>query len=244
LLTGIISFVERKQCIDIGIPLFSTVFLLLLFNVEFRLLKDNLKLKHRKMKRILISLIAIVTSAVLFSQPLQRVSPEKAGMDPNRLVRVDNIINSSIEKGEIPGAVLAVVRDGKMAYIKSYGNKALYPKIEKMEVNTIFDMASVSKPVGTAISIMQLVEQGKLRLSDNVAMYIEGFKGYLDTETGKSIDIRIVDLLTHTSGLPPYAPAAELVAKYGSPSPQGLIEYIAKGTFVRQQSFSIAVSIL
>jgi len=179
------------------------------------------------MKRIFVSLIAIVTSAVLFSQPLQRVLPEKAGMDPNRLARVDNIINSSIEKGEIPGAVLAVVRDGKMAYIKSYGNKALYPKVEKMEVNTIFDMASVSKPVGTAISIMQLVEQGKLRLTDNVAMYIEGFKGYQDPESGKNIDIRIVDLLTHSSGLPPYAPAAELVAKYGSPSPEGLIEYIA-----------------
>ncbi|MDZ4058901.1 MAG: serine hydrolase, partial [Bacteroidales bacterium] len=179
------------------------------------------------MKRVLVSLVAIFTCAVVLAQPLQRVAPEKAGMDPVRLSNVDKIIESSIEKGEIPGAVLAVVRDGKMAYIKSYGNKRVYPTIEKMEISTVFDLASVSKPVGCAISIMQLVEQGRVRLTDNVSMYIDGFKGYQDPETGKTIDIRIVDLLTHSSGLPPYAPAAELVAKYGSPAPDGLMEYIS-----------------
>lgn len=179
------------------------------------------------MKRVFILLVAIITSAVLFAQPLLRVAPEKAGMDPVRLSNVDKIINNSIEKGEVPGAVLAVVRDGKMVYLKSYGNKRVYPNVEKMDVNTIFDMASVSKPVGCAIAIMQLVEQGRMRLTDNVSMYIDGFKGYLDPENGKTIDIRIVDLLTHSSGLPPYAPAAELVAKYGSPAPMGLIEYIS-----------------
>jgi CubicO group peptidase (beta-lactamase class C family) len=114
-----------------------------------------------------------------------------------------------------------------MVYLKSYGNKSVYPKVEKMDVNTVFDLASVSKPLGTAIAFMQLVEQGKIRLTDNVSMYIPGFKGYENPEGGRPTDIRIVDLLTHSSGLPPYAPAAELVAKYGSPSPEGLIEYIA-----------------
>ncbi|GAB1473445.1 hypothetical protein MASR2M69_08860 [Bacteroidota bacterium] len=179
------------------------------------------------MKRGLITLVAILLCSALFAQPLMRVAPEKAGMDPVRLSNVDKIINNSIEKGEVPGAVLAVVRDGKMVYLKSYGNKRVYPNVEKMDVNTIFDMASVSKPVGCAIAIMQLVEQGRMRLTDNVSMYIDGFKGYLDPENGKTIDIRIVDLLTHSSGLPPYAPAAELVAKYGSPAPKGLIEYIS-----------------
>ena len=53
---------------------------------------------------------------------LERVNPEQVGMDSERLSKVDGIINASIEKKEIPGAVLAVVRDGKMAYIKAYGN--------------------------------------------------------------------------------------------------------------------------
>jgi len=148
-------------------------------------------------------------------------------MDSKRLSNVDRIIGESITKGEIPGAVLAVVKDGKMAYIKAYGNKSVYPTVEKMEVKTVFDLASVSKCLGTTLSFMQLVEQGRVRLFDNVSIYIPGFMGYKDTVTGKTIDIRVIDLLTHSSGLPPYAPAAELIKKYGSPSPSGLLEYIA-----------------
>ena len=171
--------------------------------------------------------MVVLASVQLFSQPLQRVSPAEAGMDPVRLSRVDNIIEESITKGEVPGAVLAVVRDGKMVYLKSYGNKSVYPKVEKMDVNTIFDLASVSKSVGTAISVMQLVEAGKLRLTDNVSMYIPGFLPYEDPESGRKIELRVIDLLTHSSGLPSYGPTAELIAKYGSPSPEGMIEYIA-----------------
>lgn len=179
------------------------------------------------MKKLISLFCVTLMCALSFAQPLEKSTPAAAGMDAARLSNVDAIIMNSIEKGEVPGAVLAVVRDNKMVYLKSYGNKAVYPKVEKMDVNTMFDLASVSKSVGTAISIMQLVEQGKLRLTDNVAMYISGFKGYESPEGGKPIDIRIIDLLTHSSGLPPYAPTADLVKKYGAPSPEGLMEYIA-----------------
>ena len=60
---------------------------------------------------------------------LERVKPSQVGMDEARLSRVDEVINASIEKKEIPGAVLAVVRNGKMAYIKAYGNKSVYPEV-------------------------------------------------------------------------------------------------------------------
>lgn len=178
------------------------------------------------MKRIVISFVMIILCVFANAQPLQRVSPEQVGLDSKTLANVDRIINNSIESKEIPGAVLAVVKDGKMAYIKAYGNKSVYPTVQKMEINTVFDLASMSKSLGTTLSFMQLVEQGKVRLYDNVSLYIPGFMGYKDTITGRTIDIRIIDLLTHSSGLPPYAPAAELVKKYGSPSPTGLLEYI------------------
>lgn len=178
------------------------------------------------MKKFLL-LAALFIASALNSQTIPRTTPAKAGMDANHLALADGIINESIKDGTIPGAVLAVVRDGKMVYLKAYGNKAVYPSVEKMEVNTVFDMASVSKCVGTTMSFMQLIEQGKVRLYDNVAMYIPGFKGWVDTLTGKKTEIRIIDLLTHSSGLPPYAPADELVKKYGSPNPKALIEYIA-----------------
>jgi CubicO group peptidase (beta-lactamase class C family) len=183
--------------------------------------------KSENMKKIVISFVMTMMCAVMFAQPLQRVIPEQVGLDSKRLENVDKIINNSIENKEIPGAVLAVVKNGKMAYIKAYGNKSVYPTVQKMEINTIFDLASVSKSLGTTLSFMQLVEQGKVRLTDNVAMYIPGFKGYKDTVSGKTIDIRVIDLLTHSSGLPPYAPTEQLIAKYGSPNPAGLIEYIA-----------------
>lgn len=179
------------------------------------------------MKRNILLFCAVLISTLSIAQPLKKSMPSYEGMDAVKLSNVDEIINSAIEKEVVPGAVLAVVRDNKMVYLKSYGNKSVYPKVEKMDVNTIFDLASVSKSVGTAISIMQLVEQGKLRLTDNVSMYIPGFKGYVNPESGRTVDIKIIHLLTHSSGLPPYGPTQELVEKYGSPSPEGLMEYIA-----------------
>ncbi|MDD4655726.1 MAG: serine hydrolase [Bacteroidales bacterium] len=179
------------------------------------------------MKRNILLFCAVLISTLSIAQPLKKSMPSSEGMDAVKLSNVDEIINSAIEKEVVPGAVLAVVRDNKMVYLKSYGNKSVYPKVEKMDVNTIFDLASVSKSVGTAISIMQLVEQGKLRLTDNVSMYIPGFKGYVNPESGRTVDIKIIHLLTHSSGLPPYGPTQELVEKYGSPSPEGLMEYIA-----------------
>jgi len=179
------------------------------------------------MKKSLLSLFALLLTSIVIAQPLPRTTPLQAGMDPKKLTNADAIINNSIKAGEVPGAVLAVVRDGKMVYLKAYGNKSILPEVKKMDVNTVFDMASVSKSIGTTLSFMQLIEQGKVRLTDNVANYIPGFKGYTDPETGKEIEIRVVDLLTHSSGLPPYAPADELVKKYGSPNPAGLMEYIS-----------------
>ena len=78
-------------------------------------------------------------------------------------------------------------------------------------------MASVSKSISTAISVMILIERGQLRLLDKADRFIPGFQG----------NIRIRDLMTHTSGLPPYAPVDSLQQLYGSPNPDGLIEYIA-----------------
>jgi CubicO group peptidase (beta-lactamase class C family) len=138
------------------------------------------------------------------------------------------VIGESIDTGTIPGAVIAVVKDGKMAYRKAYGNKSVFPLKVKMETGTIFDLASVTKPMGTAISVMQLVESGRLRLTDDVKMYLTGFDGYRDPDTGKEIDIRIIDLLTHSSGLPPYAPARELAGKHDYPNPKALLDYISK----------------
>ena len=90
------------------------------------------------------------------------------GMDSKRLTTGRLVINKAIADKEIPGAVLAVVRNGKMVYLKAYGNKEVYPSTVAMDVNTVFDLASLTKPMATALSVMILIERGQLRLIDKV----------------------------------------------------------------------------
>lgn len=156
------------------------------------------------------------------------VSPESVGMNPDRLVLVDGVIGEAIQAEDIPGAVLAVVRHDRIAYLKAYGNRQLIPDTLPMTVETVFDLASVSKCVGTTLSIMQLVERGQLRLMDRVDQYLPDFQSWTDPETGRKVPITIEDLMTHTSGLPPYGPTQELIDRYGSPNPGGLMEYICQ----------------
>ena len=172
---------------------------------------------------LFLALLALQANA----QPLQRIAPEQVGMDSRKLMYADEAIETAIANKDIPGAVLAVVRNRKMAYLKAYGNKRIYPNAEPMTVNTIFDMASCSKSMSTAICTHILAERGKLRLLDPVSLYIPDFKNWASEDGKDKKVIRIADLLTHTSGLPPYGPTSELEKQYGSPNPDGLIEYIA-----------------
>ena len=190
------------------------------------------------MKKLNIIIVLLLGSLSLSAQSLQRVSPEQVGMDSKKLIYADSVILKAIGNKEIPGAVLAVVKDGKMVYLKAYGNKQVYPDTIPMDVNTVFDLASCTKPIATAVSAMILLERGQIRLEDRVSLYIPKFNGWVDS-LGAKKNIRIVDLLTHTSGLPPYAPVSELEKKYGSPNPAGLIEYIStcKRDFEPQTKF-------
>ena len=110
--------------------------------------------------------------------------------------RVDAVIQQAIDDGTIPGAVVIVGQDGHILHRRAYGYRSLQPRREAMTLDTIFDFASLTKVMATAPSIMQLAEQGKIRLGDRVTMYLPDFRG------GDS-PIRVRDLLTHFSGLRP-----------------------------------------
>lgn len=176
---------------------------------------------------IFLFLLIIGVGCDVIHAQLPAVNPKKVGLDKDKLEYVDAAIRESIQKGEIPGAVLAVVRHKKIAYLKAYGNKQVYPDTIAMTTNTVFDLASVSKSVSTAISAMILLERGQIRLRDNVSIYIPGFQPWTDPDSGRKKNIRIIDLLTHTSGLPPYASIDELKKEYSMPNPNGLITYIS-----------------
>lgn len=189
------------------------------------------------MKKLLFVPLLFLFCGV-FSQSIPQVYPEKVGIDSQKLTYADSIILDAIRNKAIPGAVLAVVKDGTIAYMKAYGNKQIFPSVISMDVNTVFDLASCTKPVATAISAMILLERGQIRLQDKVSLYIPEFKQNKDSFAIKK-EPKIVDLFTHTSGFPSYAPVEELKQKYGAPNPDALINYIAtcKRDYVAETDF-------
>ncbi|QDT91407.1 exo-beta-N-acetylmuramidase NamZ domain-containing protein [Gimesia algae] len=131
------------------------------------------------------------------SHHLPFASPESVGMDPGRLALIDFVVQRGLERDSMPGAVVLVGYQGKVVFLKAYGDRQVQPEKVAMTTDTVFDLASLTKPVATATSIMQLVEQSKIQLSDPVAKYIPEF-----AVNGKQ-DITVYQLLTHQGGLIP-----------------------------------------
>lgn len=119
-----------------------------------------------------------------------------AEINLKKLEGIKEIVEESIEQKKIPGAVVLVLNQGKIVYKQAFGNKSLYPSTEPMTTDTIFDLASLTKPIATGTSIFKLVEAGKLRLSDKAKLHLPEL-----TEPAWEA-ITLEHLLTHTSGLP------------------------------------------
>jgi uncharacterized protein YbbC (DUF1343 family)/CubicO group peptidase (beta-lactamase class C family) len=115
----------------------------------------------------------------------------------SRLAVIDPIIKDAIERGNIPGAVVVVGHNGRVVYRKAFGYRSLEPRREKMTLDTIFDMASLTKVIATTTCVMQLIGEGKIKPNDAVAHYLPEF-----AQNGKQ-DITVRQLLTHYSGLAP-----------------------------------------
>ena len=177
--------------------------------------------------RGIIVLAGLLFGSAISAQHIEKTTPDVVGLDVHRLKQADACIDKAIREGRTPGAVLAVVRHGKIGYLKAYGNKRVYPNTEKMTTGTVFDMASCSKAMSTSTCAMILIDRGQLRLNDRVDQYVPEFENWKDSITGETEAIRVIDLMTHTSGLPPYAPVQELKKKYGSPNPQAVVNWIS-----------------
>ncbi|WP_250847006.1 exo-beta-N-acetylmuramidase NamZ domain-containing protein [Aquisphaera insulae] len=127
--------------------------------------------------------------------PLPSRAPETLGFDAERLARIDAAIDRSIAAGEVPGAVVLVGRRGAVAHAYAAGKRAVEPSPDPMTRDALFDMASITKPVATATSVMILLEEGKLRLSDRIVRYLPELDNH-----GKA-RITIEHLLRHRAGL-------------------------------------------
>jgi uncharacterized protein YbbC (DUF1343 family)/CubicO group peptidase (beta-lactamase class C family) len=131
-----------------------------------------------------------------------------SGIDVRRIELIEPLIHADIKDKKLPGAVVLVGRSDRIAYQKAFGNRALVPAPEPMTADTIFDLASLTKVVATTTSVLMLIEDGKVRLTDRVATFIPGFERY-----GKG-DITIRHLITHVSGLRPDVDLGDLWTGY------------------------------
>ncbi len=144
--------------------------------------------------------------------PLPRVDPASVGLSPERLQRIGTALKSEVEKGRLPGAVVAIARRGKLVYFEAFG--ALDPATKTpMTSDAIFSIASMTKPI-VSVGIMMLHEEGKLSIADPIGKYLPQLKDMkvADVKTDASgavtVDSKpakrqptVQDLLRHTSGI-------------------------------------------
>lgn len=122
---------------------------------------------------------------------------DTASPNESRFAAIDAIMQEAVDRGNIPGGVVLIGHNGSVVYRGAFGSRSLEPTREPMTVDTIFDLASLTKCIATTTAVMQLFEKGRIRLNDPVAAYLPEF-----AQNGKK-GITVRELLTHFSGLPP-----------------------------------------
>jgi len=154
---------------------------------------------------------------------LTHAAPEAVGVDSRHLAKAGAIVQEVVDNGKIPGGVLLVGKSHAIIFEHAYGKRVLGEHPEKMTDNTLFDMASISKPVSTAAAVMLLYDQGKVDVNAPACRYLPE----LDVPGKREITVR--HLMTHTSGFPPgiYIPRLE---KENGPGPDPAAYYRAVST--------------
>ncbi len=146
---------------------------------------------------ILIAAILSLLPAASVAK-LPRAKPEKVGMSSHHLRHIKEAMDEAIQNKKAPGGVVIVLRNGHIVYRSAFGLKALEPEPEAISIDTMYDMASLTKVVATTSMIMLLMQDGHLRLDDPVSQFIPEYTGADKDKT------TLRHLLTHTSGLPPF----------------------------------------
>ena len=147
------------------------------------------------------------------AQRLPEATPESVGLSAERLARIKKVFSEDVEKGKLPGAVVAIARKGKLVYFEAIGFQDK-PAGKAMAKDAIFRVYSMTKP-WTSVAAMMLVEEGRIQLTDPISKYLPAFKDLKvsvaskDPATGQDIytvepakrEPTIQDLLRHTSGI-------------------------------------------
>lgn len=165
--------------------------------------------KNSLSKYFFLAVLAVACSA--FGADLEKAKPEDVGLSSQRLNRIEEVLGAKVKAGEIPGYVALVARKGKVVYFEANGVQDPNSK-KPMSRDSIFRIYSMTKPI-TSVAAMMLVEEGKIKLSDPISMYLPELANLkvatnaatatdaaaVQTQAAKN-PIRVLDLLMHTSG--------------------------------------------
>ncbi|MCA9163451.1 MAG: beta-lactamase family protein [Planctomycetales bacterium] len=146
---------------------------------------------------LLAAFLLVSPSTYAAERPLPIVAPEAVGVKAESLREIPALIDRAIADGEMPGCVVLVGRRGKVFYYEAFGHRQIEPEPVAMTRDTVFDLASLTKPIATATSVMKLVDAGQVDLDQPAARYLPEF----GDEAKREITVR--QLLTHQSGLTP-----------------------------------------
>jgi uncharacterized protein YbbC (DUF1343 family)/CubicO group peptidase (beta-lactamase class C family) len=163
-------------------------------------------MKRHTIRMIMLTVVCTATCALHVmakDSPAEKISWKKAGMNPAIEGLIEKAVTPEIEQGNLSGCVVLIGRREGIVFEHAYGNRQVEPSVEPMTIDTLFDMASLTKPLATATSIMILVERGQLRISDKVSKFFPDFAA-----NGKE-DVTVENLLTHSSGLIPDNPVKD-----------------------------------
>ncbi|MFM1902155.1 MAG: Esterase EstB [Planctomycetota bacterium] len=138
------------------------------------------------------ALVLTIAATAAAAPPL---APAALKLDPVRLARIDGLVAQALAAGEMSGCVVCIGRRAGIGWLAAYGDRQIEPSREPMTSDTIFDLASLTKPVSTATAVMLLVEDGAVRLGDPISLHLPEFTGH-----GKEA-LTVHQLLTHQSGL-------------------------------------------
>lgn len=130
---------------------------------------------------------------------LKYTMPEESGMDGSQLERIDTIVNNAINAKATPGCQVLVARNGNVVFHNAYGYHT-YDTIQKVSIDDIYDLASLTKVAATTISIMKLTEKNLCNIDSCISDYIP----YLDTTDKRNLTIK--EIMTHNAGLKPWIP--------------------------------------
>ncbi|RUL88613.1 exo-beta-N-acetylmuramidase NamZ domain-containing protein [Tautonia sociabilis] len=150
---------------------------------------------------------ALLLAGLLAACPAPGALPsapaEDLGFDASKLAEVTEAVSSAVAEGQVPGAVVVVGRRGRIALAEAIGLRAVEPEAEPMTRDSVFDMASLTKPVATATSVMILWERGLIDLDEPITTYLPEF-----ASNGKEA-ITVEMLLRHRAGLIPDNPIGD-----------------------------------